>query len=188
MKFEKGNTEMKKFICAMALSLVALNVSANVEGPTQPPIQHESSHYLMAQYQIIKNIFPHYAVDLLEDRDIRITLPVSVALKNGGKEITRPVRDDLKVFADFMNKYPESVLKIHGHADSVGSEKRNLVVSQGRAQIILEQLAHDGISLYRLTAIGEGEEVPKCSNMTKDGRECNRRIELVLSLEPFLYH
>jgi outer membrane protein OmpA-like peptidoglycan-associated protein len=188
MKFEQGMTEMKKLICAMALSLIALNASANTQGSKQDPIQYESSNYVKAQYQIIKNIFPQYAVELLQDRDIRITLPVSVALSNGGAQISRPVRDDLKVFADFMNKYPESVLKIHGHADSVGSEKLNLEISKKRAQLIFEQLVNDGISFYRLTAVGDGEEVPKCSNVTKVGQDCNRRIELVLSLEPFLYH
>jgi len=67
-----------------------------------------------------------------------------------------------------------------GHTDTVGSVESNLVLSQNRAQSVLQALVKDhGIDAGRLKAFGCGPFAPVASNDTEEGRARNRRVELV---------
>jgi outer membrane protein OmpA-like peptidoglycan-associated protein len=79
-----------------------------------------------------------------------------------------------------LNEYPNANFTIEGHTDSIGSETTNQKLSESRAQAVLEFLIKGGISPSRLTAIGYGESKPIATNMYKDGRQQNRRVEINL--------
>ena len=53
-------------------------------------------------------------------------------------------------------------------------------VSESRAQAVLKFLINGGINPSRLTAVGHGESKPIATNMYKDGRQKNRRVEINL--------
>ena len=182
VKFKKMTKATVLF--ALLLSTTAFNASANTK---VDPSNYNSNDYLKTQYEIVENIFDDLDVSLVNGRNIKIVLPVEYAFKKGRLDLTRTAIDDLTVYSKFLQKYPESTVEIRGHADSTGSESINLNLSQKRADVFYYELLKNGVSSYRLKSIGEGEEVPRCSNKTKKGRECNKRVELILSLEPFLY-
>lgn len=73
----------------------------------------------------------------------------------------------------------DAVLVIAGHTDSVGSDQRNLKLSQGRAQAVRDYLVERGIAPVRLIAKGYGEVYPVASNDTEADREQNRRSEFI---------
>ena len=64
---------------------------------------------------------------------------------------------------------------------SPGPEATNQKLSEKRAQVVLQFLIDGGISPARLTAIGYGESKPIATNMYKDGRQKNRRVEINLA-------
>lgn len=95
-------------------------------------------------------------------------------------------QDELQRLKSFLSGNPTVRVEIAGHTDSSGPAPYNQVLSQKRAQAIVNYLIEEGISTERLNARGYGETDPIASNDDEsEGRELNRRVELrVLESNP----
>ncbi len=80
-----------------------------------------------------------------------------------------------------MKENPDMLLAIDGHTDNVGSDEKNQVLSENRANSVKTYLVSKGIDDSRITATGHGETMPIADNKTAAGRQQNRRSELTLS-------
>lgn len=76
-----------------------------------------------------------------------------------------------------LKKNPSLVIEVDGYTDSVGSDKKNLALSQARAESVMSYLKAHGVT-NPLTAKGYGKADPIASNKTTDGRLQNRRVTL----------
>lgn len=83
----------------------------------------------------------------------------------------------IKVFKD----YPDTNILVLGYTDSKGSDSYNLGLSKKRAQSVADYLSKNGVSSSRLKVEGRGEEDPRFSNDTEEGRAGNRRVEFVIT-------
>jgi outer membrane protein OmpA-like peptidoglycan-associated protein len=72
-----------------------------------------------------------------------------------------------------------SKFEIAGHTDDVGNDNNNKTLSQNRANSVLEYLVSKGISKANFTAVGYGETKPVAPNSTEEGRQSNRRVEII---------
>lgn len=91
------------------------------------------------------------------------------------KKVSYEVLDEV-VFA--LEKHPEIIkLQVVGHTDSDGDAKANKSLSKRRAAAVMQYLIKNGIEKDRLSAIGEGEDVPIADNETEEGKDKNRRVE-----------
>lgn len=72
------------------------------------------------------------------------------------------------------------VVEVAGHTDSVGTEEYNQGLSERRANTVRDYLVSQGITATRLTARGYGEVQPVATNDTDEGRQLNRRVELIV--------
>ncbi len=88
----------------------------------------------------------------------------------------------LSEIAGIMRQYPSYHLSINGHTDNVGSDVRNLTLSQERAIACRKFLVATGIDEGRISSAGFGDSRPLQSNDTAEGRRLNRRVEF--SLQP----
>ncbi|MDO6807163.1 DUF5723 family protein [Zobellia galactanivorans] len=79
-----------------------------------------------------------------------------------------------------LKEYPDAKFSVEGHTDSIGSKATNQKLSESRAMSVRDFLIKNGIDASRLTAVGFGEDKPIASNMYKDGRAQNRRVEINL--------
>ena len=80
--------------------------------------------------------------------------------------------------AGYMKKLPPTVVvEVGGHTDSDGSDPANQTLSENRARAVREALLKFDIAPGMLTEKGYGEEKPKTTNATDDGKFQNRRIE-----------
>jgi flagellar motor protein MotB len=70
-------------------------------------------------------------------------------------------------------------LEVAGHTDSTGSAERNRELSRARAGAVVSALALYGIDRDRLIARGYGPDQPVADNATEEGRQQNRRVELI---------
>jgi len=68
---------------------------------------------------------------------------------------------------------------IEGHTDGVGSEEYNQKLSAERAQAVESYLIAKGVPRSRLGVIGHGKSAPVASNDTEEGRQRNRRVEII---------
>jgi OOP family OmpA-OmpF porin len=73
---------------------------------------------------------------------------------------------------------------IEGHTDAIGSEEYNLILSKKRAQAVLDFMVSQGVAADRLSSEGYGESRPVADNETEEGRQKNRRVDLVIQDAP----
>jgi OOP family OmpA-OmpF porin len=76
-----------------------------------------------------------------------------------------------------LKKNPTLAIEVDGYTDNVGSQKKNLTLSQARAESVMQYLQTHGVT-NQLTAKGYGKEDPIADNKTADGRLQNRRVSL----------
>ena len=72
-------------------------------------------------------------------------------------------------------------IEVQGHSDATGNPEKNTVLSQARADAVVNYLVNKGVAAARLTAKGYGPTVPIADNATAAGREKNRRVEFKVS-------
>ena len=77
---------------------------------------------------------------------------------------------------NIMVQYEDATFNIEGHTDNQGLPQDNQLLSERRANAVIDFLMVRGILAKRLTAIGYGETQPISSNDTERGREENRRV------------
>jgi outer membrane protein OmpA-like peptidoglycan-associated protein len=90
-------------------------------------------------------------------------------------------REKLAKISGIVLAHPGLNLKVEGHTDSVGSEEYNQELSQNRARAVRDFLIDQGVAGSAVTAQGFGKTQPVASNDTPEGRQKNRRVELVVS-------
>ena len=89
----------------------------------------------------------------------------------------------MQAIAAILNEYPKANFTIEGHTDSTGSEATNQLLSEKRANAVMDYLVNNGIAGARLSAVGYGEANPIAENNTRSGRAANRRVEVTLNKE-----
>lgn len=72
---------------------------------------------------------------------------------------------------------PEAKVEVEGHTDAEGTDERNQLLSERRANAVAEYLIKSGIDAARVQAIGYGAQRPVAPNDTPGNRARNRRIE-----------
>ncbi|MDR1811981.1 MAG: OmpA family protein, partial [Candidatus Fibromonas sp.] len=66
-----------------------------------------------------------------------------------------------------------------GHTDNLGKAVTNQKLSENRAKAVVSYLATKGVKMNRMKAVGYGPSLPIADNATEEGRELNRRIEMI---------
>jgi outer membrane protein OmpA-like peptidoglycan-associated protein len=123
---------------------------------------------------------------ILETRDTERGLVVNMGdvLFDTGRYTLRPLaREKLARLAGIVLSYPGLKLEAEGHTDNVGGEAFNQKLSEQRADSVREYLVSQGIASEKVTAVGKGFSMPVADNKTADGRQKNRRVELIVSGE-----
>jgi len=87
---------------------------------------------------------------------------------------------NLKNLTRFLRLRNSIKISINGHTDNIGSESYNLGLSLDRANSVMNFLIKNGISYDRLSVNGYGKSRPISPNDTEQGRQLNRRIEIII--------
>lgn len=95
--------------------------------------------------------------------------------------ILKPGADaEIDRVAAVLNKYPKTRIRIEGYTDSTGPEQYNQELSERRAQAVKNALITKGVSPERMVTVGLGESNPVAGNETPEGRQLNRRVNVVI--------
>ena len=104
-----------------------------------------------------------------------------VLFKTGSFELAPGARERLAKVSGILLAYSTLHVQIEGHTDSVGTDEYNQTLSEKRAGAVRDYFVQQGIAADSIEARGFGKTVPIASNETAEGRQQNRRVELVLS-------
>jgi outer membrane protein OmpA-like peptidoglycan-associated protein len=86
----------------------------------------------------------------------------------------------LAELGEVLKKKPNWGLQISGHTDNVGDDQKNLILSKKRAEAVKNFMIQQGIEANRLSTLYFGETMPVASNETTEGRQKNRRVEMMI--------
>jgi len=113
-----------------------------------------------------------------------LIVSLSDVLFDTGKSTLRAgAREKLAKISGIVLAYPDLRLAIEGNTDSVGSDAKNQVLSEERAASVRDYLLKENIPAASMTSQGFGKTQPVASNDTAEGRQQNRRVEMVVSGE-----
>ncbi len=108
-----------------------------------------------------------------------LTINGSVLFPTGKTELLPGAQNRLQQVVDALKEDKRNIT-IVGHTDSVGSEDKNMTLSQRRADAVKTFLTSHGIPEERVRAMGMGASQPIGDNKSADGRANNRRVEIIL--------
>jgi outer membrane protein OmpA-like peptidoglycan-associated protein len=117
------------------------------------------------------------------ERGVVLTLG-DVLFTTGKADLKAAATGNLNKLATFLGQYPTRTVLIEGYTDNVGSDDYNQGLSQRRADGVKSFLATQGVGLVRLSSLGKGESDPVADNSSSEGRQLNRRVEVVISNPP----
>jgi outer membrane protein OmpA-like peptidoglycan-associated protein len=109
---------------------------------------------------------------------ILVNMPGGVTFDTNSTLLKPGFTTTLDQIADNLNRYPNSLIDVYGHTDSVGSDSYNQTLSENRARVVADYLVSRGVNPQRIRSTGFGKTQPIASNDTPEGRAANRRVEL----------
>ncbi|GGE96352.1 OmpA family protein [Hymenobacter cavernae] len=112
----------------------------------------------------------------------KLDVGVKVVLNNiffdtGKATLRKESTNELERLQALFTEMPTLRLEISGHTDNVGKAEYNKDLSQRRAKAVVDYLVAKGVDKARLTSAGYGDTQPVSTNLTKAGRQLNRRTE-----------
>lgn len=114
-------------------------------------------------------------------RGLSMTVPGAQLFAVNSEEIDPSAFEALASVAKLVDLYEKRDVLIIGHTDAVGDAGYNQQLSERRAALVKEFFVERfEISPDRLEIEGQGEQNPINSNATADGRNANRRVEVVI--------
>src|SRR5688572_14790142 len=147
----------------------------------------EAEERIREQFTAIENMFTRDEARVSREGNRMIIRLVGLTFPSGQDTVRpnyRPLLEKLKQAADV---FPRSQITIEGHTDSYGGDETNLALSRRRAEALSAFLTNElQMPAYRISSVGYGETQPIANNDTEQGRERNRRIDVIIEpqLEP----
>jgi outer membrane protein OmpA-like peptidoglycan-associated protein len=113
--------------------------------------------------------------------EIRVELPADVLFDFDEADIRPDAAAALGHLATLVRAHPGRRVRLEGHTDAEGSDAYNQGLSERRARAVQSWLVEkEGIPAAGFVARGFGESRPVASNDTEEGRQRNRRVEVVI--------
>ena len=98
----------------------------------------------------------------------------------GKANLTADLKTSLAKIAGILLVFKTSNIIIEGHTDNQGTKEYNQTLSEKRAENVMNFLIEQGVAESRLKAVGYGLTKPIADNDTKEGRQKNRRVDLIV--------
>ena len=112
------------------------------------------------------------------DNALLVSMTASTGFDNLSAELKPGYISTLNKISRVLNQYGKTTVSVIGHTDSLGSNADNQLLSERRAQAVMDYFASQNVNPLRLEAYGRGETEPRADNSTEAGRQLNRRVEL----------
>lgn len=170
-----GNTELLSLLASRSSSAGFVQVIRVGAADSEP--------VATAQAPAVRAVSTTITGDLTQEleRNGRFIL-ADLAFQTGSAQLGEATFSSLQDLADYLRANPDRTVAMVGHTDSVGSLDGNIALSKRRAGSVLERLvtAYD-VPRRQLEAEGMGYLSPVSTNLTEEGRDANRRVEVIIT-------
>lgn len=119
------------------------------------------------------------AVPSLEANSLLITLDSGVLFDVDKYDLRPEAQETLNQLAKLLTEAGITAFEIDGHTDSNADDAYNQTLSENRANAVKEYLKAQGVTA-EITTQGYGESRPVATNETAEGRQQNRRVEIII--------
>jgi outer membrane protein OmpA-like peptidoglycan-associated protein len=157
---------------------------APTTAPAPAPVQVEAatSDVLAAQeLQLRTSLAETAAVIVRTPKALEVWYPVRLAFVPDGNELLPTGSAMLDLLAHSLREYEHSGIVVAVYTDAIGSPEYNQRQSEARAGVLVEALKSRGVAPARLIARGMGESAQLEAPNTPEGRDLNRRVQLVIT-------
>ena len=141
----------------------------------------EAEERIREQFATIENMFERDEARVSREGNRMIIRLVGLTFASG-QDVVRPnYRSLLEKLKQAADVFPRSQVTIEGHTDSYGGDENNLALSRRRAEAVGAFLTNElQMPAVRISSVGYGETQPIANNDTEQGRERNRRIDVII--------
>lgn len=95
-------------------------------------------------------------------------------------DLSGDLKTALAKIAGILSVYKNCTVVVEGHTDKIGTAKYNQNLSTRRASNVMDFMVSQGVAADRLSSVGYGFTKPVATNSTEEGRQKNRRVDLVV--------
>ncbi|MBC3786402.1 OmpA family protein [Spirosoma utsteinense] len=131
------------------------------------------------QAEEMKRQMPNAQVERVGE-GIKITFGSDILFDVNSYQLKSETKRQLTEFAQTLNKYEDTDIRIEGHADATGTDSHNQQLSNQRAKAVGSFLESQGVKQSRVDEKGYGESQPVADNNSETGRSKNRRVDIAV--------
>jgi outer membrane protein OmpA-like peptidoglycan-associated protein len=138
-------------------------------------------HYMDQQEAAMREALSDSGVGVRrQGNNLLLIMPGDITFDTNSSSIKGQFYGILNDVSDVLNRYPATYVDVVGHADARGEAEYNQRLSEQRASSVGGYLVAQGVLRDRFYIAGMGERSPIASNDTVEGREANRRVEILI--------
>lgn len=128
----------------------------------------------------LKNVKAEFkdAVETVEG--IKFTLSSDLLFPTNSSYLSEKAKGELNKLAKLLKQEKAKNIRVDGYTDATGTEQYNIWLSDKRAASVKKYLEDAGIGASRITTKGFGPANPVADNKTPEGRQKNRRVEVII--------
>lgn len=139
-----------------------------------------AGYYMDKQEQALREQLVSSGVQVkrINEKELQLVMENGIGFESGSYNLSSNIYQTLNSVALVLDEYPDTRLDIKGYTDSSGNNSSNQTLSEQRADSVGRYLINQKVASGRVVTRGYGERYPVCDNSTKEGRACNRRVEI----------
>lgn len=128
----------------------------------------------------LKNVQSEFEDASRTDEGIKFTLSSDLLFPINSSYLTDQAKRELDKLAKIMKEDNSKKIRVDGHTDATGTAEYNVWLSEKRAASVKTYLNEAGVAASRIATKGLGQTKPIADNKTPEGRERNRRVEVII--------
>ncbi|SDH97488.1 Outer membrane protein OmpA [Vibrio xiamenensis] len=132
-------------------------------------------------YDSLESFLMNNGIDyeVLPGNHVMVKVKDMIKFNTGSARVSPESKRWLEQVGHYIANQPGIDIVINGHTDNTGTPTYNDKLSEMRADAVKNTLMSSSVMRDSIYTRGFGEYVPECSNQTRMGKACNRRVEVM---------
>lgn len=128
----------------------------------------------------LKNVKAEFNDAVETAEGIKFTISSDLLFPTNSSYLSEKAKVELNKLAKLLKQEKTKKIRVDGYTDATGTEEYNVWLSDKRAASVKKYLEDAGIPASRITTKGFGPSKPVADNKTPEGRQKNRRVEVII--------